>query len=63
MKIALCAAQGLTFLHEEGPFQVLYTFAIFLLYKMYFFSPPFFFGEYISLAFVVILSLKWILKE
>lgn len=22
MKIALCAAQGLTFLHEEGPFQV-----------------------------------------
>lgn len=23
MKIALCAAQGLTFLHEEGPFQVI----------------------------------------
>lgn len=23
MKIAICAAQGLTFLHEEGPFQVL----------------------------------------
>lgn len=23
MKVALCAAQGLTFLHEEGPFQVL----------------------------------------
>lgn len=22
MKVALCAAQGLTFLHEEGPFQV-----------------------------------------
>jgi len=22
MKIAICAAQGLTFLHEEGPFQV-----------------------------------------
>jgi hypothetical protein len=22
MKIALCAAQGLAFLHEEGPFQV-----------------------------------------
>ncbi|KAL9677695.1 hypothetical protein QQ045_005929 [Rhodiola kirilowii] len=25
MKIALCAAQGLTFLHEEGPFQAMYT--------------------------------------
>ena len=25
MKIALCAAQGLTFLHEEGPFQVMTT--------------------------------------
>lgn len=25
MKVALCAAQGLTFLHEEGPFQVLKT--------------------------------------
>jgi serine/threonine protein kinase len=25
MKIALCAAQGLTFLHEEGPFQVIRT--------------------------------------
>lgn len=25
MKIALCAAQGLTFLHEEGPFQVFST--------------------------------------
>lgn len=24
MKIALCAAQGLTFLHEEGPFQVIH---------------------------------------
>ncbi|XP_022971289.1 probable serine/threonine-protein kinase PBL1 [Cucurbita maxima] len=24
MKIALCAAQGLTFLHEEGPFQAMY---------------------------------------
>lgn len=23
MKVALCAAQGLTFLHEEGPFQVI----------------------------------------
>ena len=23
MKIAICAAQGLTFLHEEGPFQVI----------------------------------------
>lgn len=23
MKIALCAARGLTFLHEEGPFQVI----------------------------------------
>src|ERR1044072_7345801 len=23
MKIAMCAAQGLTFLHEEGPFQVI----------------------------------------
>lgn len=23
IKIALCAAQGLTFLHEEGPFQVI----------------------------------------
>lgn len=23
MKIAICAAQGLTFLHEEGPFQVM----------------------------------------
>lgn len=26
MKIALCAAQGLTFLHEEGPFQVIKIF-------------------------------------
>lgn len=25
MKIALCAAQGLTFLHEEGPFQAMYN--------------------------------------
>ncbi|KAF2306546.1 hypothetical protein GH714_019345 [Hevea brasiliensis] len=25
MKIALCAAQGLTFLHEEGPFQAVYN--------------------------------------
>lgn len=25
MKVALCAAQGLTFLHEEGPFQVFIT--------------------------------------
>ncbi|XP_041024835.1 probable serine/threonine-protein kinase PBL1 isoform X1 [Juglans microcarpa x Juglans regia] len=25
MKIALCAAQGLTFLHEEGPFQAMYS--------------------------------------
>ena len=25
MKVALCAAQGLTFLHEEGPFQVFRT--------------------------------------
>lgn len=25
MKVAFCAAQGLTFLHEEGPFQVLRT--------------------------------------
>lgn len=25
MKLALCAAQGLTFLHEEGPFQVTTT--------------------------------------
>ncbi|GMI64481.1 hypothetical protein like AT3G08760 [Hibiscus trionum] len=25
MKIALCSAQGLTFLHEEGPFQVMYN--------------------------------------
>ncbi|KAL8154438.1 hypothetical protein V2J09_012198 [Rumex salicifolius] len=24
MKVALCAAQGLTFLHEEGPFQAMY---------------------------------------
>lgn len=24
VKIALCAAQGLTFLHEEGPFQVIF---------------------------------------
>lgn len=24
MKVALCTAQGLTFLHEEGPFQVVY---------------------------------------
>lgn len=24
MRIALCAAQGLTFLHEEGPFQVIF---------------------------------------
>lgn len=26
MKIGLCAAQGLTFLHEEGPFQVATSF-------------------------------------
>ncbi|XVF84170.1 hypothetical protein PTKIN_Ptkin17bG0004000 [Pterospermum kingtungense] len=25
MKIALCSAQGLTFLHEEGPFQAMYN--------------------------------------
>ncbi|KAK6943262.1 Serine-threonine/tyrosine-protein kinase, catalytic domain [Dillenia turbinata] len=25
MKVALCAAQGLTFLHEEGPFQAMYN--------------------------------------
>ncbi|GMH10031.1 hypothetical protein Nepgr_011872 [Nepenthes gracilis] len=25
MKVALCAAQGLTFLHEEGPFQAMYS--------------------------------------
>ncbi|WJX76860.1 hypothetical protein P8452_60234 [Trifolium repens] len=25
MKIAMCAAQGLTFLHEEGPFQAMYN--------------------------------------
>ncbi|KAK7390219.1 hypothetical protein VNO78_25518 [Psophocarpus tetragonolobus] len=25
MKIAICAAQGLTFLHEEGPFQAMYN--------------------------------------
>ncbi|MCL7045520.1 hypothetical protein MKW94_012272 [Papaver nudicaule] len=25
MKVALCAAQGLAFLHEEGPFQAMYT--------------------------------------
>ena len=25
VKVALCAAQGLTFLHEQGPFQVLAT--------------------------------------
>ncbi|XP_059642560.1 probable serine/threonine-protein kinase PBL1 [Cornus florida] len=25
MKVALCAAQGLTFLHEEGPFQVMFS--------------------------------------
>lgn len=29
MKIALCAAQGLTFLHEEGPFQVFKDFTFF----------------------------------
>ena len=23
MKVAICAAQGLTFLHDEGPFQVM----------------------------------------
>ncbi|XP_068478831.1 probable serine/threonine-protein kinase PBL11 isoform X1 [Phaseolus vulgaris] len=25
MKVAICAAQGLTFLHEEGPFQAMYN--------------------------------------
>nr|AFK34136.1 unknown [Medicago truncatula] len=25
MKIAMCAAHGLTFLHEEGPFQAMYN--------------------------------------
>ena len=31
VKVALCAAQGLTFLHEEGPFQV-FTTCISMLY-------------------------------
>ena len=31
MKIALCAAQGLTFLHEEGPFQVIRLYVSFYL--------------------------------
>lgn len=33
MKIALCAAQGLTFLHEEGPFQVTLVLSVLLLYS------------------------------
>ena len=34
MKVALCAAQGLTFLHEEGPFQVIRAYICHTIFQM-----------------------------
>ena len=36
MKVASCAAQGLTFLHDEGPFQVIKLVYIFFKIATYF---------------------------